>query len=810
MIRRVLPGLIALLSLTNLSAAPPSNAVTITNRAGIAETNHPFTISRVFAQGEILQFAQARVNGTPVTSQCDVKTRWSDGSLKHAIISFVANMPASGTVTVDFVNQTSGNNTGAMDRTAMLAANWGAQIEVTNGSTLTASARQILTDWAGTSADKRVTYWLQGPICTQVILEDRSATMAYDIGFNATKSLHPIFVATFYPQYPQGVKVEMILENAWTTKLQDQAYSLALKTGNPLNSIPVYTKALFTHLARSRWRKVFWSGTTPVDVHVNPNLAYMIYTKILPNWDLSITTTSSAITNDINRFNSGDKGDINGVAFWTQYQSSADRPELGIMPAWYLRWLYTGDPRLYDVMMGNAAVAGYVPIHYRESLTGRFYDSANTVDALGRALSINARPSVYLLNQTAGNGADLISPVGPASWGGWGLDLAHEPDMSFVPYLVTGDWYWLEELYFTAGSDLATPNPSNCFYCRHGNWGYFPYAAQTRGQAWGLRNVAHAAIAAPDNTPEKAYFTEKLNNNIAVEEGNQNVLSGVFYQACTSNPYNENTEASKWCWGRKTIGENVPNPLHFMNKGDVSLDGAALFVSPTDPYAVERQDAPWMYAYKYCVLGHMEELGFSAGPLNNTQFGFLLNMLQNPAFNPFLVEIYKMPVARASTGTYYQTWSDFLLAFTTSWTNAFGTTYNLRTANQWTASSVGNYSDPGYAHMMRGAASFLAGRTIGGLSGDAAWNWISANVSEGAAGANQSYVFIPRVTVSPSSQCDVNKDGTVNSLDVQLITNQALGTAACATDLDQNGKCDVIDVQRVINASLGQTCRVGP
>ncbi len=58
--------------------------------------------------------------------------------------------------------------------------------------------------------------------------------------------------------------------------------------------------------------------------------------------------------------------------------------------------------------------------------------------------------------------------------------------------------------------------------------------------------------------------------------------------------------------------------------------------------------------------------------------------------------------------------------------------------------------------------------------------------------------------------CDLNGDGVVNSLDVQMAINQALGTAACINaDLYQSGQCSVVDVQRVINASLGAVCKIG-
>jgi hypothetical protein len=66
--------------------------------------------------------------------------------------------------------------------------------------------------------------------------------------------------------------------------------------------------------------------------------------------------------------------------------------------------------------------------------------------------------------------------------------------------------------------------------------------------------------------------------------------------------------------------------------------------------------------------------------------------------------------------------------------------------------------------------------------------------------------------VIPSGNaCNLNGDGAVNVVDVQLAINQALGTAPCTTaDLQHNGQCNVIDVQRVVNAALGGNCVTGP
>ena len=59
------------------------------------------------------------------------------------------------------------------------------------------------------------------------------------------------------------------------------------------------------------------------------------------------------------------------------------------------------------------------------------------------------------------------------------------------------------------------------------------------------------------------------------------------------------------------------------------------------------------------------------------------------------------------------------------------------------------------------------------------------------------------------SPCDINHDGGINIVDVQLMINQALSLSACTADLDQNGKCDIIEVQREIVAALTGACTAG-
>jgi hypothetical protein len=56
------------------------------------------------------------------------------------------------------------------------------------------------------------------------------------------------------------------------------------------------------------------------------------------------------------------------------------------------------------------------------------------------------------------------------------------------------------------------------------------------------------------------------------------------------------------------------------------------------------------------------------------------------------------------------------------------------------------------------------------------------------------------------SACDLNSDGVVNSADVNLAVNMALGVTPCSANVEGPLTCSVVTVQRVINASLGQSC----
>lgn len=108
-----------------------------------------------------------------------------------------------------------------------------------------------------------------------------------------------------------------------------------------------------------------------------------------------------------------------------------------------------------------------------------------------------------------------------------------------------------------------------------------------------------------------------------------------------------------------------------------------------------------------------------------------------------------------------------------------------------------------------GSAWFISGAP------DARWNNNNLGMLRNVVGSDFEAVddsmFMVTANSAQSRTCDLNLDGVVDSKDVQLALNAALGLTACGgADLDGNGICDAIDVQRVIAAALNLGCRIGP
>lgn len=424
------------------------------------------------------------------------------------------------------------------------------------------------------------------------------------------------------------------------------------------------------------------------------------------------------------------------------FGTTGGRAELGVFPSWDTRYLFTFQAETEEISRANAGVSAYVPIHYRESSTGRTYHaSLPTLDAYGRMVSIDARPGFCSRLATMSLAKDAAVNVGPVSNGGWDPDVAHQGSFTYVAYLTTGDPYFLEEMYAWATWNLAYSNPGTCGWCRGGDptkgvsWGFVNPSSNTRAYGWVLRNLAHTALLAPDGSPEKAYYTDKFLNNIAVLEGRFGLDGGLVTYDPSRRPMYQH--------GREVLAPNVPNPLRIWEFPVHTNYTAGTGLLPDKTYHMV---APWMHNIIFVNLGHIEELGFPVTTLRRDVMKNLLGQLKDPNYTPYLMDAYYTASAGVPS-VYYGTWQQVREAFEPIIANR----------SSWAHSYI-DYVDFAYSYIAIAAASYLSDVEWNGAAGDTAWDWLRQNFPRNstALASNPKWAIVPRATVTPGSLADPN------------------------------------------------------
>jgi hypothetical protein len=676
-------------------------------------------LGRVFRQGEILNFPQAVINGQAIVTQANVQTRWADGSVQHAILSFyIPNLTANSTVSIAFVNQVTSNTAGELSASEMLDPSWDfeAQVFLRNQAQtefVVASARQAIQ-----SGNFR--YWLRGSEATSIIIEDSSTSRSMDLGFDANRSFRPIIHATFYPAI-RKIRIRFIGEVTNTLALQDMRYDLAL-TGGFNSPALLKLKSNFQHLARTRWTEQYWLGGEPNHIEIDQNIRYLIGTKVLPNFDTAVSMTFSRMMSMYGSFLSANR-DIGGDGSWTKRMPNpGGRGDIGLFTDWSVMQLFTGRYEMENMTRRMAELAGGWPMHYREGDSARSFDRLGLVPGLGRPMTPNGRKTIRLydnnsmLNSTAAetSPADRVTILSPLTSNSWEPDCSHQPNAFMVPYMFTGDYYYLEQMYFWASwASFSAANGQSVSYSRglDGKGGYM--SDQPRGIAWCLRARGHAAFFAPDGSPEKAHYRTLLNEFVAASEGAREITGtsfqgGPMWNFGFTTVKNGNGGGDRGHWGVYGTTTRPPPVLRFADSG------TGVIVTGHVTSAVKQISLTWQNAFIVTVLGHLKELEFPTQALLSWNAPYLIGQMTTPGFDPFLVAQYYTPTDQVSNNQFYSSWLDVQNGWTA---NSRNTAY---------ATFKGYNTDPthGYSPIVLAATSFITQEP----NGPGAWNFLTNEI----------------------------------------------------------------------------------
>ncbi len=497
------------------AAGPSSGVVTHIRLSGITiQGRVPVSLGQVFAAGDVPAGQSLRATiaetGQRVALQVDRKARHADGSLRHAVLSVILPALPVSTPHTLVLERGDGEATGAALTVAgLLVTGYDSRVDVTlDGRRYGASARSLLEAHPGVT-------WLAGPVATEWL---GSAPLT-----DAAGRAHPHLTVRFHVRAYAGyerVLTDISLENVWAFEPAPRNFRYDVNIS--VNGRVRYTRAGLVHLHHARWRQSFWVGEEP-RVQVAHDPRYLIATGAVPSYDPALINNISpehlqfyrdfwrhedeTYVDNGARFTYDKIGPM-GLGLATQAMpDTGAHDDIGPLPRWTAVYLLSQDAAARTATLGMGDLAGSWSIHYRDRKT----DLPVSLDDYPYVSTTDNREDTRN-PVTRGYEQTAHCPTRPADACAtpYGEDTAHQPSFAYVPYLVTGDYYYLEELQFWATYNFVTQTPSYRQFAR----GLFYRGEQDRAQAWSLRTLGHAAYITPDEHPLKKYFASKLEENI--------------------------------------------------------------------------------------------------------------------------------------------------------------------------------------------------------------------------------------------------------------------------------------------------------
>jgi hypothetical protein len=435
--------------------------------------------------------AGSTVLGNSIDWQCAPMTYWPDGSLKHAIVagrtSVTTGQDASITLSV-------GAPPGG---TALQESNLTAALPMT---TITVGGDvTTLNSLIGTAA-------LHTTVCTGPVMS--SWVYRRPVAGNAHLVVY-VEVRLF-----KGGAVELFpwIENGY------------LLVANPTNFVNTCTVTINGSQRFSQSIDIkhhtrvplingsnfsYWVGTDP-GITPKHDRTYLMATKLVPNFSWfnpSGATLDAAVQSYTPNTLAGDDnatGSTGGSG--------------SIVSPMAVRYITSGgDVRAYKTMMAHALSSGSWSMHYRDEST--------------------QLPIAYATYPGIRPGWEYSAPLTPTPSGAQntgGPAATHTPSYAYLPFMVTGRWWFLEEMHFWS-----------TFFYMNVNVDYRSFASAiidtasgytVRGAAWVMNCTAQAAALTPTSHPLQAQFVASWQNTMANMYGKYVLGSGTSYGATYVSP----------------------------------------------------------------------------------------------------------------------------------------------------------------------------------------------------------------------------------------------------------------------------------
>jgi hypothetical protein len=407
-----------------------------------------------------------------LNTQTDVKNIWDDGSIRFAVVSAV--IPLSGNYTIEAGSVTSGTFTPTWP-TASVAL-------VIGGTTYTATLP------ARTTTDP----WLVGPH----VQEHRVVVTPLN---GATPHVLRVFFDV--RSYQQGghrvdVSVKNVLDHADTNSF---TYDVTVT----INGSAVFTRSSKLHKTTTLWRRTFETGSPTLST-VTPDFEPFHTSYAIPRYDASIVNSTWPGSGSL----ADARYDILGYGDMSEGMGSpGGRNELAPFPNWAAQYVVHKDADAFAYMIRAAEQSGSW--------------SGHITNPDGTSIKREGGDTGYWLDgQDRGGSMDI--PTDPLNFNfirGWGeaLEINHIPQLTLIPYLVTGDRFFADQMRLWAHATILMEYQGDGWHAYgigSGPMWTLLYSHQVRGIAWGLRTIAEAAAFLPDGDADKTYFENAVTENL--------------------------------------------------------------------------------------------------------------------------------------------------------------------------------------------------------------------------------------------------------------------------------------------------------
>ena len=472
--------------------------LTLQNPTSTALAGRLISFGQEFAPGQVKAGASlvAVVNGQPTQVQMDVKTTNPDGSVAMAVLTLAQPAIAAGASVPVMLALSAPVSTPAttpvrpvnISALAAPGSNYKVQVQLTlhnTGGTTSPVTIDAAAALAGALKSGAYSTWLSGPQATQVRVDVPVAG-----------SLHVALDITAFADGTTSTKVTFDNDIALSAHGGTASYDATITQ----NGAVAFQKSGITQYQYTSWNTTVASNGAPA-VNVQHDIAALEKMGLVQNYDLTAGVNASLVTNEAAQMAKPGFGAVLGNAGITQYMpTTGGRADIGPTTQANTLWLLTQNATAAQYALAQANAAGSIPWHFFSPTGGTYLTATDNPK-----LWIDYRGGMY--------GTTALTQAVPSSkLTGWTPDPAHQPDLDYVAYLMTGDRTYLDELNAQASYDVLAASPTN----RQGALGIVADGnAQVRAQAWSLRAVVEAAAANPNGSAEKAYFTRIENNNFS-------------------------------------------------------------------------------------------------------------------------------------------------------------------------------------------------------------------------------------------------------------------------------------------------------